>query len=264
MNKVYRNKKTKEVFLQISEDSEMVKISSMYDGKIIIVEKNMLNRIYEEIDVAPVKHEPTVIRVENKISNNLSFNDIQRILNDTDSDLQEYFKVGDMLFIPIEGFEKTVPIEIVHMDYEKRKMYLMSRDILAKMPMDKVDSYFEELLDKLPHDFVSHLKPIEHINKNGTHKTLISLPSIRNMGRNEEQCTGVDDIKLDKFETESRRCKDFKGETCWYWSDTPYAFNSTNFWYVYYNGGATNYGASNSFGVCPCFLLSKDEDECNE
>ena len=260
MNKVYRNKKTKEMFLQISEDSEMEKISSMYDGKIIIVEKNMLNRIYEEIDVAPVKQEPTIIWTEQITSGVTSFDEIQSLLNNKDELLDKYFRVGDIFFIPIEGFEKTVPIEIVHMDYEKRKMYLMSRDILAKIPMDKVDSYFEELLDKLPHDFVSHLKPIEHINKNGTHTTLISLPSIRNMGRDEKQCTGVDDIKFDKFETESRRCKDFKVETLWYWTDTPYASNSTYFWYVNSSGGTYDSNASDSIGVCPCFLLSKDED----
>ena len=252
MSKVYRNKRTKELFMRVESGA----LISLFDGH----GETFSEKKYDEVDTAPVKQEPTVIHTEQIISGVTSFEEIQSLLNNEDELLDKYFRVGDMLYIPIEGFEKPVPIEIVHMDYDKRRIYLMSRDILAKMPMDKVETYFEELLDKLPHDFVSHLKPIEHINKNGTHKTLISLPSIRNMDRNEEQCTGVDDIKFDKFETESRRCKDFKGETCWYWSDTPFASNSTYFWSVYSYGYTNNYYAGNSYGVCPCFLLSKDED----
>ena len=252
MSKVYRNKRTKELFMKVESGA----LISLFDGH----GETFSEKKYDEVDIAPVKQQPTVIHTEQITSGVTSFDKIQSLLNNEDELLDKYFRVGDMLFIPIEGFEKSVPIEIVHMDYDKRRMYLMSRDILAKMPMDKVEAYFEELIDKLPHDFVSHLKPIEHINKNGTHKTLISLPSIRNMGRDKKQCTGVDDIKFDKFGTESRRCKDFKVETLWYWTDTPYVSNSTYFWYVNSSGGTYDSNASDSIGVCPCFLLSKDED----
>ena len=236
---------------------------SLFDGH----GETFSEKKYDEVDTAPVKQEPTVIHTEQIISGVTSFDEIQSLLNNEDILLDEYFRVGDMLYIPIEGFEKPVPIEIVHMDYDKRRMYLMSRDILAKMPMDKVEAYFEELLDKLPHDFVIHLKPIEHINKNGTHKRLISLPSRLNMGYEEGGgCTGIDDIKFDKFDNEAARCKNFNGETSWYWTDTPSVSFSASFSIVYYSGNVSPGGstASNSHGVCPCFLLSKDQDECNE
>ena len=257
MSKVYRNKKTKELFMEVESGA----LISLFDGHV----ETLSEKKYDEVDTAPVKQQPTVIHTEQIISGVTSFDEIQSLLNNEDILLDEYFRVGDMLYIPIDGFEKPIPIEIVHMDYDKRRMYLMSRDILAKMPMDKVEAYFEELLDKLPHDFVSHLKPIEHINKNGTHKTLISLPSIRNMGRNEEQCTGVDDIKLDKFDNEAARCKNFNGETVWYWTDTPSVYYSTYFSFVSSTGCAdAGCTCATSGGVCPLFLLSKDQDECNE
>lgn len=259
MSKVYRNKRTKELFMKVESGA----LISLFDGH----GETFSEKKYDEVDIAPVKQQPTVIHTEQITSGVTSFDKIQSLLNNEDELLDKYFRVGDMLFIPIEGFEKFVPIEIVHMDYDKRRMYLMSRDILAKMPMDKVEAYFEELLDKLPHDFVSHLKPIEHINKNGTHKTLISLPSRLNMGCDEwGGCTGIDDIKFDKFDNEAARCKNFNGETEWYWTDTPSVSNSTYFSIVYLGGNVDTYGgnASYSLGVCPCFKLSKDQDECNK
>lgn len=263
MSKIYRNKRTKEMFIEHIPNAIL---TSLYDGHIVMVTENQLKKYFEEVDTAPVKQEPTVIHTEQITSGVTSFDEIQSLLNNEDELLDKYFRVGDIFFIPIEGFEKTVPIEIVHMDYEKRKMYLMSRDILAKMPMDKVDSYFEELLDKLPHDFVSHLKPIDHINKNGTHKTLISLPSIRNMGcKKYDKCTGIDDIEFNKFDNCAARCKNFEGETKWYCTDTPSVSSSTYFsisdYGVYVHNGSA---AFSSIGVCPLFLLSKDQDECNE
>ena len=261
MRKVYRNKRTKELFMKVESGA----LISLFDGH----GETFSEKKYDEVDTAPVKQEPTVIHTEQIISGVTSFEEIQSLLNNEDILLDEYFRVGDMLYIPIEGFEKPVPIEIVHMDYDKRRIYLMSRDILAKIPMDKVEAYFEELLDKLPHDFVSHLKPIEHINKNGTHKTLISLPSIRNMGCNKyNECTGIDDIEFNKFDNCAARCKNFDGETKWYWTDTPSVYSSTTFttfWGVSDYGGVFGGGNSNnSIGVCPCFKLSKDQDECNE
>lgn len=256
MSKVYRNKRTKELFMKVESGA----LISLFDGH----GETFSEKKYDEVDTAPVKQQPTVIHTEQITSGVTSFDKIQSLLNNEDEFLDKYFRVGDILYIPIEGFEKPVPIEIVHMDYDKRRIYLMSRDILAKMPMDKVEAYFEELLDKLPYDFVSHMKPIEHINKNGTHKTLISLPSIKNMGRYEDQCKGEDDIKFKKFETESSRCKDFKWQSCWYLSDTPYATTSTDFWYVGSYGGMGYANDYHSGGVCPFFLLSKDQDECNK
>lgn len=259
MSKVYRNKRTKELFMKVESGA----LISLFDGH----GETFSEKKYDEVDTAPVKQEPTKIHTERITSDVTSFYEIQSLLNNEDILLDEYFGIGDMLYVPIEGFEKPVPIEIVHMDYDKRRMYLMSRDILAKMPMDKVEAYFEELLDKLPHDFVSHLKPIEHINKNGTHKTLISLPSRLNMGCEEGGgCTGIDDIKFDKFDNEAARCKNFDRETKWYWTDTKSTLNSNNFSSVGYAGGMNTLGncASHSGGVCPCFLLSKDQYGCNE
>ena len=134
MSKVYRNKKTKELFMEVESGA----LISLFDGHVEIFSEKK----YDEVDTAPVKQEPTKIHTERIISDVTSFDEIQSLLNNEDILLDEYFGIGDMLYVPIEGFEKPVPIEIVHMDYDKRRMYLMSRDIFAKMPMDKVEAYF--------------------------------------------------------------------------------------------------------------------------
>ena len=47
----------------------------------------------------------------------------------------------------------------------------------------------------------------------------------------------------------------YVGNGVW-WLRSPYVGNSTNFWLVSGNGGCGNDdGASNSFGVCPCFSI---------
>lgn len=227
--------------------------------------KAMKKQISKEISVAPIKAhaEPTKIRTVIQTDKETTFDDVQEILNGTDL-LAKHFRVNDIFYIPVKNQEEAIPFEIVHIKEDDRVIYLMSKDILAKKPIKNDEA--REWLDKfgwsLPDDIFKHLKPIEHINRNGRYSSLVAMPSIMNMGKDEAQCTGADDIKFDKFRDEASRCKNYKGETDWQWTDTPYASSSTLFWLVYTNGYCSHNGnATNAYGVCPLIKLSKDEQK---
>lgn len=262
MKRLFKNKKTQEVFILTGEDANSFTLVSLHDGKWSMIGESARND-FEEISVAPVKVKavPTKIRTIIQTDVETDFNKVQEILNGTDL-LAEHFRVNDVFYIPVKNQEEAIPFEIVHVEEDDRAIYLMSKDILVKKPIKNGEA--REWLDKfgwsLPDDIFKHLKPIEHINRNGRYSSLVSMPSIANMGRDEAQCTGADDIKFDKFKDEASRCKNYDNETCWYWTDTPFASGST-FWNVYYNGNCYGSGASTSFGVCPILKLSKDEQK---
>ena len=135
----------------------------------------------------------------------------------------------------------------------------MSRDILTRKAMSEVADWLDKFGWSLPDDIFKHLKPIEHINCNGRYSSLVAMPSIMNMGKDEAQCTGADDIKFDKFRDEASRCKNYKGKTDWQWTDTPFASGSSAFWFVHPGGSSGD--ATYADGICPLIKLSKDEQK---
>ena len=260
-NRLFKNKKTQEVFILTGEDANSFTLVSLHDGKWSMIGESARND-FEEISVAPVKVKavPTKIRTIIQTDVETDFNKVQEILNGTDL-LAEHFRVNDVFYIPVKNQEEAIPFEVVHVAEDTRSIYLMSRDILTRKAMSEVADWLDKFGWSLPDDIFKHLKPIEHINRNGRYSSLVSMSSIANMGRDEAQCTGVDDIKFDKFKDEASRCKNYKGETDWQWTDTPCASNSTGFWIVNYNGNCGSGGATGAYGVCPLIKLSKDEQK---
>ena len=76
-------------------------------------------------------------------------------------------------------------------------------------------------------------------------------------GDNAQQCeVDIDDVHFDLYDTEKSRVKELDPHgTWWYWLRSATASNTTNFEGVNYNGGANNYYASNSYGVCFGFCI---------
>lgn len=224
--------------------------------------KAMKKQISKEISVAPIKVKaaPTKIRTVIQTDKETTFDDVQEILNGTDL-LAEHFRVNDVFYIPVKNQEEVIPFEVVHVAEDTRSIYLMSRDILTRKAMSEVADWLDNFCWLLPDDIFKHLKPIEHINRNGRYSSLVAMPSIMNMGKDKAQCTGADDIKFAKFKDEASRCKNYKGETDWQWTDTPFASSSSAFWYVLTGGGRSGSYATNAFGVCPLIKLSKDEQK---
>ena len=56
--------------------------------------------------------------------------------------------------------------------------------------------------------------------------------------------------------TDKNRIKFFKDDVNSWWLRSPYAAHSTTFWLVSANGYVSLNYANNSFGVCPCFIIS--------
>lgn len=263
-NRLFKNKKTQEVFILAGKDSNSFTLVSLHDGKWSMIGESARND-FEEISVAPVKVKtmPTKIRAIVQTEVETNFDKVQEILNGTDL-LAKHFRVNDTFYIPVKNQEEVIPFEIVHVEEETRSIYLMSKDILVKKTIENDEA--REWLDKfgwsLPDDIFKHLKPIEHINHNGRYSSLVTMPSIMNMGKDGAQCTGADDIKFDKFRDEASRCKNYKGETDWQWTDTPSESSSSAFWGVNTYGSCYGYNlAKNAYGVCPLIKLSKDEQK---
>ena len=257
--KLFRSKQTGEMYICLTYSKSALSLISLHDeSHMAVIGKEVDN--YEEVNTAPKRPEPVEMTYEFRKTEQIMFKEIQDNLNN-DEPLKDTFGVGDILYVPVQGYESHIPFEIVHVNEENRSLYFMPRDILAQMPMTKADEWLKDFQNKLPPELVDCLKPIEHINANGTYSRLLSLPSEKNMGADENGCRGLDDIPFDKFKDEVSRCKNFNRETRWYWTDTPYVSNSTNFSYVNYSGNVNTGGiyASNSFGVCPCLKLSKGE-----
>ena len=261
-NRLFKNKKTQEVFILTGEDANSFTLVSLHDGKWSMIGESARND-FEEISVAPIKVKaaPTKIRTIIQTDVETDFNKVQEILNGTDL-LAEHFRVNDVFYIPVKNQEEAIPFEVVHVAEDTRSIYLMSRDILTRKAMSEVADWLNDFSSALLDDIRERLKPIEHTNCKGTYRSYTSLPSKVNMGWNESQCTGTDDIKFDKFKDEASRCKNYKGKTDWQWTDTPFASSSSAFWSVNTNGSCYGFnGATGAYGVCPLIKLSKDEQE---
>ena len=261
MKRLFKNKKTQEVFILVDEDENFSTLVSLHDGKWSMIGESARND-FEEISVAPVKVKavPTKIRTIIQTDKETTFDDVQEILNSEEL-LSEHFHVNDIFYIPVEYQDGAIPFEIVHVAEDTRSIYLMSRDILTRKAMSEVADWLDDFSTALPDDIWKHLKPIEHTNCKGTYRSHTSLPSKVNMGWDESQCTGADDIKFDKFKDEASRCKNFENETICYRTDTPFIAFSANFWIVTTYGGCSYNIAANAYGICPLIKLSKDEQE---
>ena len=257
--KLFRNKQTGEMYICLTYSKSALSLISLHDESWMVVVGEAMDN-YEEVNTAPTRPEPVEMTYEFRKTEQIMFKEIQDNLNG-DEPLKDTFGVGDILYVPVQGYENPIPFEIVHVNGDTRSLYFMPRDILAQMSITEVHAWLEEFKSKLPPELVDCLKPIEHINENGTYSRLLSLPSEKNMGADENGCRGLDDITFDKFKDEASRCKNFNGETRWYCTDTKSVSNSANFSSVYNSGIVYAYGgiASASSGVCPCFKLSKGE-----
>lgn len=60
------------------------------------------------------------------------------------------------------------------------------------------------------------------------------------------------------YATAANRVKAANGASCAWWLSSPSVSGSTGFCLVDTSGAASNFGASNSFGVAPCFMIAAD------
>lgn len=123
-----------------------------------------------------------------------------------------------------------------------------------------------EIFNLFPDDLVEMITPrkiVQQINGR-TYESLdkfwlLSYSEVFGTNRGAEQTSNVGDIQFDFFKSENNRVKFLDGRPYYHALRSPYAANATSFWFVGSYGGMGNTNASTSYGVCPCFIISKRE-----
>lgn len=86
---------------------------------------------------------------------------------------------------------------------------------------------------------------------------ILSLTEVFGTDWGVDQTGDVGDVQFDFFKIKKNRVKFFWDEPYYYALRSPYVASTTSFWYVFHYGNIYNSNASGSYGVCPCFSISK-------
>lgn len=121
-----------------------------------------------------------------------------------------------------------------------------------------------ELLSLLPDDLAAMITPRRIVQKirgreyESVDKLWIpSYTEVFGTDRGVDQTGDVGDVQFDFFKIKRNRVKFFRDEPYYYALRSPVVTYATSFWYVYYSGSMYGNYAGSSFGVCPCFSISK-------
>ena len=121
-----------------------------------------------------------------------------------------------------------------------------------------------ELLSLLPDDLAAMITPRRIVQKirgreyESVDKLWIpSYTEVFGTDRGVDQTGDVGDVQFDFFKIKRNRVKLFRDEPYYYALRSPNVGNAAYFWLVNSGGNCGNYGAGTSYGVCPCFSISK-------
>lgn len=121
-----------------------------------------------------------------------------------------------------------------------------------------------ELLSLLPDDLAAMITPRRIVQKirgreyESVDKLWIpSYTEVFGTDRGVDQTGDVGDVQFDFFKIKRNRVKFFRDEPYYYALRSPSVASTATFWHVNHYGTMYYTGASNSFGVCPCFSISK-------
>ena len=175
-----------------------------------------------------------------------------------DEIMKTKFKLKDTITVPIGDKEYVFVVEHIVQDDDCDYVYFVSKDIIARSSINDMDETLRKLEREMPEELVNNLREIEHIavvdGERYVYKSKLNLMSLSNVRENDYHF-GEDDILFDGLKTEAERCKNYEGETYWYWLRSPNISNATYFMYVNPNGGIYNNNASYVYGVVPCFSI---------
>lgn len=184
--------------------------------------------------------------------------------------------VGDEIPFTFKNGESVVAVAVHENPYWNNSMAFVIKDCLKdRCQMNATNTnrggyaatkmrkhLIDDIVPLLPDELVSVIKPRTIIQKynDAEYKStdLIWIPSRTEVfGYSDEyKYADFEDIHFDYFCDEKSRVKMLGDETYPWWLRSPYVGYSAYFWIVYTNGGTNgNNGASNSYGVCPCFII---------
>lgn len=176
-------------------------------------------------------------------------------------DTEQDWHLKDVLFVPVEG--KDVAFRVEHVS--KDKVYFVAVDAVGRSVILNMNKYLDDYLEKMPKALVNQMCSIEHVvDGNTIRKSKLALLSGKNVpSKAKHDYTGADDIEFDGLKTEAERCKNFNGETTWYWLDTPwecspYVDSPIFFMGVSVSGWSEGIGDAPAAGaVVPCFAIAR-------
>ena len=175
------------------------------------------------------------------------------------------YRLKDVLTIPIG--ERNVDFVVEHIQEVEggRNIYFVAKDIYCKGTMNDIEDTLREIGEKMPPEFVDELRDIMHKSKNGHElNSRVNILSMANIGKEGYDC-GQDDIPFDGLLTEAERCKNYEGETNWYWLSSPYLSSGATFGGVYTSGCAGySLSASTVYGVVPSFSFFNPNKKSND
>lgn len=234
--KVFVDKATGETYIQWT------------DGKFIALKDLDISKL-EELPADAIKK--YTYKSYNYVEENLSL----------EEQLEKDWRMKDILCVPCGG--KIIPFRVEHLTDDK--VYFVAVDIVGKSAMGEDNSdasvmnvYLDKLMSEMPYELVENMLEIEHGFGSTKERRKLSLLSLANVKADCYKHTGADDILFDGLKTEAERCKNFEGETDWYFLRSPNTGGTINFWNVNYYGYVTNYiTANNAYGVVPCFSIKR-------
>ena len=238
--KLFRDAKTQEVFYDCNDNDKY--IISAYNGVIHL--KSEIENL-EEISTKPVEPRQkmsAIVRTEHEV--------------DTNTIVDMDWKLKDELVVPIG--DKMIPFRVEHI--ANGKVYFVATEAVGKSNMNDMNDFLDAFESEMPEDLLRIMDSIEHEDHGERKKRKVSLMSWANVSDNLDgnEYNGLDDILFDGMKTYAERCRNFNGETDWYWLDTR-SHNTTYSTYFMYVGtsGIPNYynNAPNSYAVVPCFSI---------
>lgn len=174
------------------------------------------------------------------------------------------YRLKDVLTIPIG--ERNVDFVVEHIQEVEggHNIYFVAKDIYCKGTMNDIGDTLREIREKMPPEFVDELRYIRHKSKNGLELNgRVNILSMANIGKEGYDC-GQDDIPFDGLLAEAERCKNYKGETDWYWLSSPGLSSSAYFYYVTsYGSAGLSYYAGYVSGVVPSFSFFNPNKQDN-
>lgn len=182
-------------------------------------------------------------------------------------------KVGDQIACTLKnGLE--VFFEVAHLNpYDSNEVAFILKDCLPDRHCmnengGNAGGYCEsdmamylkhEIFPLLPDDLQAVIKERVFTNsKRGRNSILhckLWLPSHTELGGEPTRYIEKDGVPFDLFKDEKSKVKQIDGETCGWWTRSPYAGNSSYFVYVYTNGSSYYSGANVAYGVAFGFLI---------
>lgn len=215
------------------------------------------------------------VRIRRSYQSRIRWEDIaQQIAAGNDG----YLSVGDSVSCTLKDGTEVVLDVLALNPYEPDSVAFGIHDIYWKKPWNERDSNAGgwhdskirqdcnngDIYNLFPDDLVSMITP-RKIVQNIRGRTfesldkfwLLSYTEVFGTDRGTDQTGDVNDIQFEFFKDKRNRIKFMDGEVCRYSLRSPGVGGTTHFWRVSNGGNVGSYYAGGSFGVCPCFIISK-------